>query len=272
MLYHTENYTTTKIGQCLATVIADTYYSTRITTLELVYPRYIHSELMTHRVFSRNASSSRATPIKVLLSEVRNDCTFFDYLGKNKSGMVAGEPLSTLECAEFRADWCNLAKYVANEIERLAAKYDVHKQTLNRALEPFSRIRTLVTATEWDNFFKLRLAVDAQPEMRNLALAMQTAMNVSDCKHNILHAPYAESLHGLDDRRRMMVSVAKCARVSYGRANGYPTSIDDDLELYTRLLNSGHLSPFEHVATAAGAKDHYANFVGWRSYRNQLGY
>lgn len=30
----------------------------RLTTLQLIYPRYIHAELMTHRVFSRNASST----------------------------------------------------------------------------------------------------------------------------------------------------------------------------------------------------------------------
>jgi thymidylate synthase ThyX len=35
---------------------------TQITTMELEYPRIIHSEFMTHRMFSRNAASSRAIP------------------------------------------------------------------------------------------------------------------------------------------------------------------------------------------------------------------
>ena len=35
-----------------------------IMTMELQYPRFIHSEFMTHRMFSRNASSSRAIPIE----------------------------------------------------------------------------------------------------------------------------------------------------------------------------------------------------------------
>lgn len=271
MLYHTENYTTTKIGQCIATVIADTYYDTRISTVELVYPRYIHSELLTHRAFSRNASSSRATPIKVLCSEVKNDCVFFDYVGHNKAGMVAGEPLSSIELTEFKREWFALGAKVASEVERLSAKYDVHKQTLNRALEPFSRIRTLVTATEWANFFKLRLAKDAQPEMHNLALAIKTALTISDFKQSILHAPYTEGLR-LDDKDRIMVSVARCARVSYGRLNGKETSLDADLELYNRLLASKHLSPFEHVAIASMDRERYANFRGWQSHRYQLGY
>lgn len=43
-----------------AEVIADSLHEktgTRITTFELVYPRFIHSEFMTHRIFNRNASS-----------------------------------------------------------------------------------------------------------------------------------------------------------------------------------------------------------------------
>ena len=36
----------------------------RLTTMQLKYPRIIHSEFMTHRVFGRNASSSRAIPIQ----------------------------------------------------------------------------------------------------------------------------------------------------------------------------------------------------------------
>ena len=271
MLHHVENSTTAKIGQSVATVIADTYCNTRITTLELVYPRYIHSELMTHRVFSRNASSSRATPIEVLLKEVREDPVFFDFVGKNCKGMVASEPLCSLELAEFKRDWYELSRMVADKVEYMSTLYEVHKQTLNRALEPFSRIRTLVTATDWVNFFKLRLAPDTQPEMHNLALAIKQAMALSDTKKSAVHIPYVTE-RGLDTKTAMLVSAARCARVSYARHDGKPTDIDADLELSKRLLKAGHLSPFEHMATATEGADRYANFKGWRSYRNQMGY
>ena len=36
----------------------------RLTSLVLTYPRIIHAEMMTHRMFSRNASSSRAVPVQ----------------------------------------------------------------------------------------------------------------------------------------------------------------------------------------------------------------
>lgn len=269
MIHHTTNNTTVKIGQSIATVIADTISpeGKRITTFELVYPRYIHSELMTHRVFSRNASSSRATPISVTLDEVRNDPVFFDYVGRNQSGMVAGEEITGNELAKFEEEWKNLGAMVAYHVEVMSTYYGIHKQTLNRALEPWLRIRTLVTATDWDNFFALRLAPDAQPEIHYLALAMKDAMNKSVAARSTLHVPY------VDDFRygelTFKIAVARCARVSYARLDGKADDPNADIALYNRLLKGGHYSPFEHVAVAKAGR--HANFEGWESCRCQLG-
>ena len=277
MLYHTTNETTQKCGQAVATVIVDsTKNGKRITTFELVYPRYIHSEVMTYRMFSRNASSSRATPLAVTLDEVRNDPVFFDRVGKNKSGMVAGALLSPTELAAFEHDWNELADTVADSVEMMSSKYGIHKQVLNRALEPFLRIRTLVTATDWTNFFNQRLAPDAQPEINSLAVAMKEAMKKSVPTETELHIPYITAQEAdLNQSQKIQVSVARCARVSYGKLEQKLSSVDDDALLYKRLLDAKHLSPFEHIAFAANyayRNTYYANFCGWRSYRNQLGY
>ena len=41
-------------------ILADSKYKdNRVITFELEYPRQIHSELLTHRVYARNAASSR---------------------------------------------------------------------------------------------------------------------------------------------------------------------------------------------------------------------
>lgn len=265
MLHHTVNDTTTNVGQAVATVIADTVSTEgkRITTLELVYPRYVHSELMTHRVFSRNASSSRATPLKVTLAEVNDDPVFFDYVGVNKAGMVAGEELTDEDLKQFKRDWNVLGKMVAYEVERMSEAYGIHKQTLNRALEPWLRIRTLVTATEWDNFFKLRLAEDAQPEIRSLAMAMKDAMEKSTPVEADVHIPYTKAGDSVAS------SVARCARVSYASHTGKETNVEADNKLYQQLLDGGHYSPFEHVAYAREGQ--WANFNGWRSLRNVMG-
>lgn len=273
MIHHTENKTTVQRGQAIATVIADSlsYSGKRIITMELVYPRYIHSELMTHRMFSRNASSSRATPVKVLAKEVIEDPVFFDYVGKNKSGMVAGNELKADEIEAFKKEWKWLGEYVAKRVMYWSEVSGIHKQTINRALEPWSRIRTLVTATEWDNFFNLRLAPDAQPEIRSLAQAMLESQAKSDPIKRITHFPYITdkelSENVIDGFWK--ISAARCARVSYARHDGKPTNFEADLKLAERLIQSGHLTPFEHCANAEAGK--WANFDGWRSYRNVLG-
>jgi hypothetical protein len=62
----------------------------RLTTLHMRYPRMVHSELMTHRVFSRNGRSSRAVPVMTLLAEDHYTPHFL----KNKPGMVATEEMT----------------------------------------------------------------------------------------------------------------------------------------------------------------------------------
>ena len=272
MIHYTKNETTVRLGQSIATVIADSISKEgkRITTLESVYPRYIHSELMTHRMFSRNASSSRATPLSVTIDEVKFDPVFFDYVGKNQSGMVAGDELSIYEMQRFHDEWERLGFMVATRVEAMSKNLGIHKQTLNRALEPWLRIRTLVTATEWDNFFKLRLAPDAQPEIQTLASAMLNAMNDSEPIERFIHLPYVleEEVRAQGRGDWWKVSAARCARVSYARMDGKPTDVESDLKLAKQLLSSGHLSPFEHAAMQVEGQ--HANFIGWQSYRNYL--
>lgn len=259
---YSKNETTTINGQAIATVITDSVHNAkRITTVELVYPRYIHSELLTHRQFSRNASSSRATPVNVLIEEARNP-VFFDLVYKNKSGMQGSELLSQEELAEFKRRWQELANYTADWVQDTMQKLGVHKEHINRVLEPFTQIRVLVTATEFDNFFKLRLSPDAQPEMYNLAKAIKDAMAKSTPRITDIHIPYVDE--DLDPETQIKVAVARCARVSYPLKDR-PTTVEDDVKLYDRLLKSKHLSPFEHIAFAADGP--HKNFIGWRSLR-----
>lgn len=276
MIDHSRNATTTLVGQATATVIEDTMSPSgvRLTTLELVYPRYIHSELMTHRMFSRNASSSRATPLQVNLDEVCLDPVFFDFVGKNQKGMVATEPLNDVLVDDFKTDWESLGIMVASHVAKMNKKYGIHKQTLNRALEPWLRIRTLVTATEWENFFKLRLSPNAQPEIQSLARAMHEAMGKSEPKGGVFHVPYLK-FHEQKELKVVdayKVSAARCARVSYARHDGRETTTEEDLKLARNLFDAGHMSPFEHAAMWGLDSDPYEfhyNLRGWQSVRYQ---
>ena len=268
-MHYTTNLTTTVCGQSTATVIADTTCNgKRITTYELVFPRYIHAELLTHRVCSRNASSSRATPIAVTCAEVENDPVFFDSIGLNQPGMVAGAEIPDDQKELFKKEWIELGQYVASKVRDWDSRFHIHKQVLNRALEPWLRIRVILTSTAWENFFKLRLAPDAKPEMRNLALAMKQAREASFVNESEYHTPYWDSPFEKDDfyTRVAPSCVARCARVSYLKHDRTTPTLKEDMELYRRLYNSGHCSPFEHVAIAHEGR--FANFDGWESLRH----
>lgn len=272
-MYHTTNDTTTVIGCATATVIADTLSErtgVRILTLELVYPRIIHAEFLTHRMFSRNAASSRATPVATCLEEAeRRPCVPSQWL-KNKPGMAGGEPFNAEDTAAIESDIKVLRQMTTAVVRRLMER-GVSKQQANRYLEPFMYIRTLVTATDWDNFFKLRLdKAHVQPEMYDLARAMCIAIDKSTSVVGRIHLPYIDwEVSGAfgDEDLAVMVSAARCARVSYLTHDGKAPDKEKDLALANRLWEEGHLSPFEHQAWAKFSPYYFSNFRGWSSAR-----
>lgn len=243
------------------TVVADSLYRTRITTLECYYPRIIHGEVMTHRVFSRNAQSSRACPtVKITEQPVFTP----DAWTRNKPGMSADRVLTGAAADEATRVWHEMYEAVRAGTERLA-ELGVHKQHANRAIEPWQYIRVLITSTEWDNFLTLRDAPDAQPEIQDLARKIKAALAGSTPQRTSMHLPYSEPEMLLHEAPA--VCAARCARVSYGAFDG-ARDAKKDLALAQRLWQSGHMSPFEHVAF--GFIDGHRNLHGWRSFREEL--
>ena len=289
-----------------ATVIRDSIsdYGVRLVTMKLRYPKMIHGEFMTHRVFSRNASSSRAVPTAKLLAEVRSRELRAAPVswGQNQKGMQAGGELSGDTLDEVQRCWAHAAYDAAYHAERMMNR-GAHKQVVNRLLEPFSHINVIVTATEWMNFFGLRLDAAAQPEMRCLAEAMWRAFNESvplRLGHGQWHLPFVDdediewledycSFHDGGDEEKVSysqdvmeeaikVSVARCARVSYESfESGKRSKLTEDIALHDRLLESHHLSPFEHIATPDLKENgvwedvsKHGNFVGWIQHRKSV--
>lgn len=261
-----------------AKVIADSIgpHSPRLTTLQLRYPRFIHAEFMTHRVFSRNASSSRAIPVEKQIALIKEDTAMPLHWGKNQPGMqafeesdayinIAGKPVAyTSQEAWLEAR--DRAIAVAEAYH--AAGY--HKQIVNRILEPFAHISVVVTATDFENFFWLRRHKDAQPEIKILADNMFWAMEASEpveLGYKEWHLPYVTQedrdkvfdltamYHASDDidpwtEMLIKISVARCARVSYLTHDGKKPDVHKDMALYERLVGSEplHASPAEHQA------------------------
>lgn len=251
--------------------------SVRITTMQLRYPRFIHAEFMTHRMFSRNASSSRAIPVKRLIQDVMEDPAVPIHWGMNQKGMQADEENRARVGSYSREEAWMMARQRAVDMALRFSEAGYHKQVVNRLIEPFAHINVVVTATEWSNFFKLRDHQDAQPEMRALAVAMKTAMAESTphpATYGSWHLPYIDRVH---DNHLLLsdcikASVARCARVSYLTHSGLRPSIDDDLALYDRLVGATppHASPAEHQAVPTIYSGFNANFRGWISHRSLM--
>lgn len=231
-----------------------------IVTWELEYQRFIHGEFMTHRLFSRNAASSRAIPVATIIDQVRNNPAMPIHWGVNQPGMQASNVLSDALTASAKFLWKKAASFAADIAEGLN-KIGLHKQATNRILEPFQTMKTVMTATCMDNFFWLRNHPDAQPEIRELARLMWEALQASTpiaLQPGWWHTPYTEYgywnpyMEKADPEKTLAnalaISSSCCAQVSYRK-------LDDTLEkaqmVYKRLVGSEpvHASPFEHQAS-----------------------
>lgn len=258
----------------------------RLTTMQLCYPRFVHSEFLTHRVFSRNASSSRAIPVEKMIQQVRNAPAMPVHWGANQKGMQARQELDRFGQLEATHLWSEAAFRAASIAERMAV-LGLHKQVANRILEPFQWMHVIVTATEWDNFFELRDHKDADPNIALLASLMKTAMDVSEPVRRTTykglsccwHLPYITA----EERATFLAapvtlaraSAARCARVSFLNHDGTAPDLGKDLELADRLVGSRplHASPVEHQAwpMPSGLGDGFSgNFRGWHQFRKQI--
>ena len=281
------HYLTVEENQVKVEVIAYTtscYTNKPIATLRCTYPRYIHSEVMTHRMFSRNSASSRATPSKVIIDQVKYNPVFFEELGINAPGMNAKQVLNEQDAAEFEREWRQAANYIANLAETWTEKYHLHKQVANRILEPFMRTTTIITATEWSNFFNTRLAEGVEPNMHTLARCIYKALDMAKFANpntyksiNLgsrnVHLPFVEiDEASLSLQEKLYHSVARCARCTIlSNVTKARSTLEEDIKLFNRLYNAKpmHASPFEHQAFAEDNQEaqYYNLRGGWYSYR-----
>jgi thymidylate synthase ThyX len=290
-----------------AEIVADSVniQGNRITTYVLTYPRMIHAEVMTHRMFSRNAASSRAIPFEKMLKMVEEDPFIPIAWQKDHKGMQGTEYIDNDYLVE--TNWL-MARDKAIEMAKNLSTYGVTKQICNRLLEPFQWYTCLVTATEYDGFFDLRcpkytfnsyyigngelmesrifkskkdalksitpddqsltawLSLSksgAEIHIQALAEAMWDAKNESKpqlLKAREWHIPFGDKIgnpENLTDEE-LKIATARCARLSYLT---FDDKIDyqKDLDLFNMLLESKHMSPFEHCARVMTDYE-YTNF------------
>lgn len=285
-----------------------------LSTLLLRYPRWVHAEFMTHRVFSRNAASSRAIPFKKMVEDIRRDPAVPLYWGMNIAGMQAKEELPTHMIDIARQTWLDAldaaivnATYLTEMEDQLGVVYGLHKQIVNRLLEPFAHITVVVSGTEWTNFIALRNHPDAEPHIamlaREIIRELDRTDNITDLEPGEWHLPFVteedrqlaqQALEnpefGGDPIWNILIpkSVACCASTSYKTVDGFDMSIERAVALHDKLVAAQpiHASPCEHVAQAdqydpfalgenllKGDWEYvqqHGNFQGFRQYRKML--
>jgi hypothetical protein len=269
----------------------------RLTTMQITHPRIIHSEFLTHAMFARNASSSRAIPYKKTVQKVIEDPFIPTHWGINKSGMQATEELSGEKRERAIAKWLEARDEAVRIASDMAAVDDlnVHKQIVNRLIEPWSWITVCVTgdASAWSNYFALRCHPDAQPDIQKQAYMAQKEYFLSTPQTLSIgqwHTPYikkeefediarwlsekaggwAPSLSLLKDTL-IQISTGRCARTSYLTQEGL-RDFNEDIKLHDRLRYHTplHASPFEHVCQAQEHSIRYRKYMGWKAYRHML--
>lgn len=155
--------------------------------------------------------------------------------------------------------------------------------------------KVIVTAAEYENFYKQRVSPLAQPEIEIAAAAMYALMDSTpvELAEGEWHTPWisAEERSENDIEIVKRVSVARCARVSYLTHDGV-RDMDVDVGLHGKLVSADppHWSPTEHVATPddtnmanvfefdpdtgeeeyCGVVPIIGNFAGWRQMRHEF--
>jgi len=238
---------------------------TRMTTFEIEYPRFILAELNTHRMLSKNSASSRAIPVTAMLNHVKHNTATPVYWGKNQPGMKAKVELDALDQEQARRTW-NAARDSAISFALDLNALELHKQVTNRVTEPWMIMKTVISGTEWANFFWLRDHADAQPEIAVLAHKMHEIYLASvpqQLSPGEWHVPYVKSyrdsrtrclyyLDGTDTyitaEEARIISSSCCAQVSYRKNDD---SFEKANKIYRQLIESepAHASPVEHQAT-----------------------
>lgn len=265
-----------------ARVVADSISEAghRITTFEVEYPRIVMSEFNTMRAISKNSSSSRAIPVSKMLEHTVKMNLKPIYFGAKQSGMQAGNELSGDKLHSAKGVW-EASLRNAVESSEMLDELGVAKEVTNRLVEPFQLVKVVCTATDWDNFFNLRLHPDSDPNICMLAYKMYESMIHSKpqlLKEGQWHLPYVNSaksdaLDSMGNRYEdleyyvgdfnflsledaIKYSAASCASVSY-RTEGMTLEKAD--KIFDMLINAEviHASPFEHLATPIVEKFDY---------------
>lgn len=248
----------------------------RIATFIITMPKFIQAQINSHRMLSRNAASSRAIPAKIIRQRVLKNPFIPVEFSKNKAGMRGGDHFTGIELFFAKKIWL-YARYIPCFFHYMGEKLKIHKEIINRLIEPWMFTEVILTATEWENFLKLRIDNSSQPEIQFIAKNIKNILETEKpfiLKTGEYHLPFIsqeeKEKYSIEELKK--ISTARCARVSYKLYDGRDSSLEKDIQLCEKLITGGHWSPFEHITTPLSNLEQSGNFIGWKQYRKEFLY
>ena len=268
------------IGKCgiSAKIVLDSISAVtedRLTTMEITYPRFILAEVNTHRMLSKNSASSRAIPFAKMQENLTAVPTRFGQANKGMQDtgvdytMVVKHPETCYPLSPQEA-WQAAGKS-AQQWSEAFHQAGFHKQIFNRLIESHQMMKTVVSATEWANFFWLRDDIAADPSIAELARCMKEALAQSvpqELQAGQWHLPYLETQTATNGEKiyiiefpedagdpvcvsledAIKVSCARACAVSF-RKTDY--NLEKSCEVFERLVGDErkHSSAMEHCAS-----------------------
>jgi hypothetical protein len=198
------------------------------------------------------------------------------FWGENEPGMKAHKEVSSETATAW---WLECMEYALAQHQK-GLELNLHKEVLNRILEPFAHVVVILSATETFNFFDVRaFGVGVQSETAMLARSMYEALTASTPKEVDVggwHLPLVPEEERTDNQLNdAYVSAARCGRVSFLLPElNYPT----DLKKGRNMEVVKHWSPLEHQATPYSPAVHgdtpdiQRNYKGWVQLRALVDY
>lgn len=284
----------------------------------------ITAERTTTEDMSKNSASSRAIPLWQMIKKVVEDPFIPDRFSKTGPGMQAAGWLEGDDDTAAKARWCESminairgALNLASAAERQKVfenvpwtktafrdadlypplSHGVHKQDVNRLLEPFAWITQVITADDigWNNFFALRCHAAAHPAFQKIARMLYLLYRKSTptkLDYGQWHLPFVDTsdawkfswqpdptrLYSNDLPDLIKFSAARCGWVSYENhdRDGTPESMRKTFERFVASPPI-HASPVEHQATPmhpvwqAAFPRLRSNLNGWVQARKLIG-
>lgn len=272
-------------------------------TFKLTFPRIILAEVNTHRIASKNTSSSRAIPVPKMMRSIWNDPFVPIRWGTYQKGMQAGPELTGWKRQVAIGVW-KMGR-LFDLAEAWIDHYILHlsKEITNRIYERYVWTEQLFSTTDVTNLLHLRNHWMAEPHFQVLARRIDAIVKevnnvfeTKDCTNSEIavkcqelapgqwHLPYVglwntlnissqDSAVSLDNWKQ--ISAGRCAWVSYFMPGTDSQKMDNHMaaiDTFRKLAMSDpkHLSPLEHQATPLPSDLRCGNFLSFLQFRKEI--